>query len=374
MAKQLYQKYRPNSLDEIIGQDKTVLNLKKRFQEKTFPQSIVLIGESGLGKSSLERIIAMAIVCQNSDKVTGDPCLKCANCLDIINEDFLLSVHEKNCSNLGIDQIRELEEKSREQNFSGAPQVFILDEYQEMEAKAQKNLLKMIENENKNAYFLISTMDKSKIPDAVKARSQSFYLKQVDPNVLVEWMVSLLDKENIKYPGEFLDPDIGGLFVIADSCKGSPRTALSMLEQAIYSELWTEKEIMAEMDIISIEGLNTICAGIIQHQAEFVFTTKWSSELVYEIRARFVEVFKYLNGIEPKSEYFKKQIIELASISTKEKIEVILNVFFEMNRVFSNFWNQNFIEFSVLRAIHESELIDKKYLPSTPRQRIPLKG
>lgn len=369
MGQQWYQKHRPVSLGGIIGQEKTVLNLKKRFKERNFPQSFIFIGETGLGKTTLQRIVAMAIVCQNPDE-EGNPCCACDNCIDVMDEDFLLSVSEKNCSNLGVAEIREFEDKVNELDYTGAPQVIILDEYQEMESKAQKNLLKLMENVNSNAHFIIGTMNKNKVPEAAKNRSQTFHLKPVDPDTITAWLADILVKEAVDYPENFIDPDTGGLFVIAECSKGSPRTALSHLEQAVYSELWTGKEVMEELDIVSNESLNVICAGILQNIPENVFSMKWTNELLYQVRARFVDVFKYHSGVEIKSQYFKKQVVGLASVCSKEQVEKILNVFFDMNKVFTNYWNEKFIEFSVLRAMREASVLAKP----KKRERKPLKG
>jgi DNA polymerase-3 subunit gamma/tau len=369
MGKSFYQEYRPRTLDEIIGQDRTVKNLKKRFAEKNFSQSFVLIGGTGLGKTTIQRIIAMAIVCSHLDEKTGYPCLKCEHCRDIMEENFIMSVHEKNCSNMDIEQMREMEDEALKQDFSGAKQVFILDEFQELSTKSSKNILKLIENENDNVVFIIGAMDGNKVPDAVKNRSQTFYLKPVDSDVIAKWMVGILDDKKVKCPPEFFDPEKGSLFLIADSCGGSPRTALSTLEQAIYSELWSKEDLAKELKIYSSESLTEICEGILKGNVPKAFSNEWTEELFIGVRTRFVDVYKYINGIEPKSEFFKQQISYLASFSTKEILKIILTNFFELNKF--SYWKSSILDFFVIQSMNE---IEKLQVSTVKRERVPLKG
>ena len=338
-----YKKYRPKNLDDIVGQKKTVLNLKNRFMDRTIPQTTILIGESGLGKDTLARIIAMHIVCDNIDE-RGNPCCECKYCRDIIEENFNLSVRNENCSNLNVEKLRELEEDSNVLDWSGKPKVYILSEYQEIAHKASKNFLIQLENDNQNAYFIITSMEKFKIPEAVRDRGQTYYLKPVESNDLGMYLIDILDKERVDYPKSFVTD--GGLSILSENCVGSVRRAISYLEQIVYSELWTEKEIIKELELVSQESVIKIVKGIIKNETEVVFTEKWTDDLFKTVRSSFIEILKIKKGLKT---YRIDSFMGISQSVSEEQLQHILSVFFEMNKFY--YWNEELITFFVLQAM-----------------------
>jgi DNA polymerase-3 subunit gamma/tau len=347
---QLYQKHRSHSLEEIYGQEKIVDNLQQRFKDGNHAQSYVLAGETGLGKTTIARIIAMAITCDDPDE-NGNPCKKCEHCLDIINENFALATTERNCSNLNIDAVRALEDETVQMDFYGKPKVFILDEYQEMEHKASKNILKMIENVNPNCHFIITSMERWKIPEAVRNRSQNFIFKPLEMDEIAGLLCSILDEEKVEYPPEFFDPKTmkGGILTIAYFCNGSPRNAISMLEDCILSKLWTDEEIRKHFGFYTEESIINIMGGILTGDYVTAFKQEWTNELMRNIRSMFVTLYKSMNGVEDGKEYRKDMYKKLSGVATVEQVAYILDILFELNRM--SYLTTALIEFYILKAM-----------------------
>jgi len=320
---------------------------------------IFITGNSG--KDSIARIIAMAVTCDKPDTITGYPCLSCSSCKDVLEERFSHTVKNKNASNLTVDDMRDLENDANIYTWSKKPKVYIITEYQEMAHKASKNALEQFENNNPNAYFIITSMDKTKVPDAIKDRGQTYYLKDVEWEDLFKHLYSILEKEHVRYPAEFCDLEnaTGGLFTIAQNCTHSIRKAVSYLEQCVYAEAWSEQEVSKILEIYSNETIGKLVTAIISNDITTLLNEKWNESLLLEVRSMFLDVYKFKinidnlrNNQEQNSNYYNKAqntFIKNIAINTKiEKIKKILDILFEINKY--NYWNEKLIEFSILNC------------------------
>ncbi len=347
MSLQWSQKYKINSLDDVIGQEHVIKNLKNRFKLNNIPNVLLFIGKTGTGKSSLAHIVSMAIVCDHPDE-KGYPCLKCSSCQDILEEKFQKSVKQYNCSNINIDEMRNIESKAQSWDFTGKPKVFILDEFQEITEKASKNFLEFWSNKNLKAYFIINSMSAYKVPQAVQRRGQVFNLIAVSFDKIVFWLNNILQKENIKYPKEFIDSKTGGLFTIAQNCDGSPAVALSNLEQIAYSELWTDDQIRETLNFYSESTLMDVLKGCINKDESKVFKEQWTSKLFLELRTLLLELYKVKLSISFFS--FRKDILQSLSQGISiERLKYILTIFFDLD--IYKLTSDNYIEFYILQAI-----------------------
>jgi DNA polymerase-3 subunit gamma/tau len=194
--------YRPQDLDEVIGQDHVIKSLKELERKKAWPHALLFVGGTGVGKTSLARIVA--------HKLGADA----ANILEI-----------DAASNNGIDFMRSLQENLQYSAFGISPvKVIILDEVHFCSKPAWASLLKIIEEPPKHVYFMFCTTESDKVPDNIKTRCHVYALADVSADDIFD-LIDLVNSE------EKLDIPEKGLSVIANSCYGSPRRALTMLSK-----------------------------------------------------------------------------------------------------------------------------------------------
>jgi DNA polymerase-3 subunit gamma/tau len=173
MSKLLYQKYRATRFSEMVGNFKTVKELQFRAKERNLPQTILLSGNSGTGKTTLQRIISKALTCSNLSP-EGEPCNECSYCKDINNEDFMLACYEYNGAEIGKQQVLEIQERAETVSLQSKCKIFFIDEFQGLFVntdKALDTLLKIIEKPYKNTYFILGTMDLGAIQSHIKGKA-----------------------------------------------------------------------------------------------------------------------------------------------------------------------------------------------------------
>jgi len=226
-----YQKYRAKKFSEIIGQSHVTATLLESVKNGKFVHAYLLTGPRGIGKTSIARLLAKAINCQttledkkNGKPITGEPCNKCDTCKEI-NENKALDIIEIDAaSHTGVDDIRELIEKSRLHPTKLSKKVYIIDEVHMLSKNAFNALLKTLEEPPSHVVFILATTEVHKIPATVLSRAQRFDLKRAQKEEIIENLKRVAQAENIDIDEESLD-------LIAVSAFGGHRDALGLLEQ-----------------------------------------------------------------------------------------------------------------------------------------------
>ena len=302
----LAQKHRPITWKEIIGNQKIVEAIRNRCLTKQFPQVLYLCGQSGIGKSTLNKLIAMTTKCTHIDPTTGDPCGKCNYCTDIITEQYVLDNYVYNGGNMGVDEVRELESKLKTSSMMSNFKVIFIDEIQAMSNKptAQQLLLTLIEKPRKNVLFILGAMDDLKVPGSLQGRTVKYNLKRPALEEIATYLVNICKKEGL--------PDIENdekklevLMAIADNCGGSVRVATSYLENCIVDNIWSEKELMEVVGIISQSNILDFLGRIITGDTSCFNDYKVSNDIVEEMRKKCFIAYKHQCGIELN--YYEKQ-------------------------------------------------------------------
>ena len=220
----LYRKYRSQTFNEIIGQDLIATTLKQAVSSKKVSHAYLFSGPRGTGKTSLAKIFAKAMNCPN--QVNGEPCNHCEMCHDINNGSLEDVIEIDAASTNGVDEIREIREKSTYATSRATFKVYIIDEVHMLSTGAFNALLKTLEEPSENVVFILATTELHKIPATILSRVQRFEFKTITSSAIQEHLSSILDKEGISY-------DVAALSLIAHCAEGGMRDALSILDQAL---------------------------------------------------------------------------------------------------------------------------------------------
>ena len=223
----LARKWRPQSFNDVVGQKHIVRSLKNSIIEGKSAQSYLLTGTRGVGKTTLARILAKAIRCQDLDN--GNPCLKCPSCLDFSSDSSMDIQEVDGASNNSVENVRDIISSVQYLPVSGKYRVFIIDEVHMLSTSAFNALLKTLEEPPAHVIFIFATTDPQKIPQTVLSRVQRFDLLPLKKEQLVAHLKYISEKEEIIFES------LEDLDVLATKADGSVRDMLSALDQVLLS-------------------------------------------------------------------------------------------------------------------------------------------
>ena len=237
----LYRQYRPQKFSEVVGQKAIVATLRNSIINKRIAQAYLLCGPRGTGKTTIARIFAKAVNCENFD---GEPCNNCSNCEEITNGSHPDVIEIDAASNNSVDNIRDLIEKVRYAPIRGKYKVYIIDEVHMLSTGAFNALLKTLEEPPEHVIFILATTDPLKVPTTIISRCQRYNFGKINTNDLYEQLKKVSLEAKVKAEDKALK-------LIAGLANGGMRDALSLLDQCISyagDDLTTEK-------VIEIYGL-----------------------------------------------------------------------------------------------------------------------
>lgn len=224
MYQALYRKYRSQRFDDMVGQTVISTTLKKAVASGKISHAYLFSGPRGTGKTSAAKIFAKAMNCPN--QVDGEPCNQCDICRDITKGSLDDVIEIDAASNNGVDEIRDIRDKSTYAPSRATYKVYIIDEVHMLSTGAFNALLKTLEEPTENVVFILATTELHKIPATILSRVQRFEFKAIKLADIREHMASVLDEESVPY-------DKDALTLIARRAEGGMRDALSILDQAL---------------------------------------------------------------------------------------------------------------------------------------------
>src|ERR1051326_3214202 len=222
----LARKYRPQKFSEVIGQEHVTHTLKNAISQGRIAHGYIFSGHRGIGKTTVARILAMALNCRSSDQPTPEPCGVCESCTEIRAGNSVDVIEIDAATNRGIDEIRELREAARYRPARDRYKIYILDEAHQITDAAFNALLKTLEEPPPHIIFMMATTQAEDIPQTIRSRCQHFSFHAVKFDEIVGQLRAIANKEDIQADDE-------ALAVLAEAGDGSMRDALSIMDQAI---------------------------------------------------------------------------------------------------------------------------------------------
>jgi DNA polymerase-3 subunit gamma/tau len=224
----LARKYRPQKFSEVIGQDHVTRTLKNALEQGRTAHGYIFSGHRGIGKTTIARILAMALNCRASDKPSLEPCGVCESCTEIRAGNAVDVIEIDAATNRGIDEIRELREAARYRPARDRFKIYILDEAHQITDAAFNALLKTLEEPPGHVVFMMATTQPEDIPQTIRSRCQHFSFRAVRFEEILGQLRDLANRESV-------EADEDALALLAEAGDGSMRDALSILDQAIAS-------------------------------------------------------------------------------------------------------------------------------------------
>ena len=261
MYQALYRKYRSQTFGQLVGQQVVARTLRQAVEQEKISHAYLFSGPRGTGKTSVAKIFAKAMNCPN--QVNGEPCNDCYICESITNGSLEDVIEIDAASNNGVDEIRDIRDKSTYAPSLAKHKVYIIDEVHMLSTGAFNALLKTLEEPTENVVFILATTELHKIPATILSRVQRFEFKSIKLPDIVHHLESILATEGIAYEADAVQ-------IIARRAEGGMRDALSILDQALSLTAGSELTTAIAEEItgsISLAALDQYVAAILAHDA-----------------------------------------------------------------------------------------------------------
>jgi len=322
----LYQKYRPKTFKELIGQPHIKEILVESLKQKRVAHAYLFSGPRGTGKTSTARLLAKALNCENPKGV--EPCNKCANCLAFLEGNFMDLIEIDAASNRGIDNIRDLRDKIAFAPSKGKYKVYIIDEVHMLSKEAFNALLKTLEEPPKNVIFVLATTEPFAVPKTIVSRCQRFDFKPLSATDIYNVLKEISRIEKIKIDKE-------GLRLISVYSQGSLRDALSFLDQlsSLRAPI-NEDKVKKTLGIIEIGGMVKIFELLFLLDVEVIKAVRRELEKGFSANNLINSMLSYLEDIlfikstgETVSPQPKEIVAKMKEQASKVNLDMIANLY-----------------------------------------------
>ncbi len=384
MSETLYRKYRPNNFSEVIGQAHIVRTLSNSIQHQRISQAYLFTGPRGTGKTSVARIFAKTINCENLQGVIT--CEQCSACQLITQGKAMDIIEIDAASNTGVDNIRDLRETIALAPASLRYKVYIIDEVHMLSTGAFNALLKTLEEPPAHAIFILATTEIHKVPETIISRCQKFDFSRLSLPNIIEKLSLIAKKEKIKVEKDALE-------MIALAAEGGMRDAESLFGQIISLEDknitlqeveeilgTTDKKTVGEIAKLIIEKQSTLAITKINKLVEDGYDLQiFTKALINYFRQLMllkvnVTLEKYLLSEVPQDQI--KKMIKLVQVVGIDEIILVINLLIQAQKeIPSSILPQLPMEIAIIKATHQfpapekeftQEIVENNKLPETP--------
>jgi DNA polymerase-3 subunit gamma/tau len=369
-----YRKWRPQSFDEIIGQEYNIKTIRNAVANDRLSHCYIFCGPRGTGKTSTARILAKALNCKKG--ITPEPCNKCENCLSISDGSNVDVIEIDAASNRGIDEIRELREKVKYLPSSLRKKVYIIDEVHMLTTEAFNALLKVLEEPPGHVMFIMATTEPNKVLPTIMSRCQRFDFYPIPMDKIKEKLVKIARSEKISISDQALN-------LISRYADGSSRDADGILEQlaAFGEDKIKVNDVTALLGIAELDTLFELTDILIEkdlskalllvnkilssNQNIKVFVAEFIDHLydLYVIKS-YSDPFEVVNIGEDFKSRYKAQAEKLS----KEELEFFMDIFTGLLKQIR--WGEGskvFFKSTVVKAVNfitagENQVMEKSKL------------
>ncbi len=290
----LYRKYRPQTLDTLVGQEHVKKTLTSAIELGKISHAYLFTGPRGTGKTSTARILAKSLNCKNGPTI--HPCGECASCKDITNSIPIDVIEIDAASNRKVEDTQNILEKIQYVPVNSKFKIYIIDEVHMLTNHAFNALLKTLEEPPENVVFILATTEVHKVLDTIKSRCQRYDFRRITTDDIVKHLRFIANEEKIQITDD-------ALFAIAKNSAGGMRDSISLLDQ--LSIIGITKE-------VTVNDVNSILGRV-----SFDTLLKLSNKIISSSHSEAIEVLNeiYNSGNEPLqiltnlSEYFKNLLI-----------------------------------------------------------------
>lgn len=290
----LARKYRPQKFSDVIGQEHVTRTLQNAITQQRIAHGYIFSGHRGIGKTTVARILAMALNCRSAEKPAPEPCGVCDSCQEIRAGSSVDVIEIDAATNRGIDEIRELRDAARYRPARDRYKIYILDEAHQITDAAFNALLKTLEEPPSHIVFMMATTQPEDIPQTIRSRCQHFSFHAVRFDEIVRQLRDVAMQENIKAEDD-------ALAALAEAGDGSMRDALSVMDQAIACCADFEGASGAVLTASQVRGLmGTVSSDVLVRAMECVHRN--SSEDLLKLLDRLMT-----EGQSPS--HFAKQLV-----------------------------------------------------------------
>jgi len=259
MYQALYRKWRPQTFDQVVGQQHITETLKNQVKTGRLSHAYLFIGTRGTGKTTCARILAKAVNCEHP--VDGNPCGVCPACRGISDGSVLDVVELDAASNNGVDNVRALREEAVFTPASVRKRVYIIDEVHMLSASAFNALLKILEEPPEHLMFILATTELQKVPATILSRCQRHSFRRIDTPDIAEYLEYIAKQENFKLSHEAAE-------LIARLADGGVRDALSLLDQCSASATIDLEAVYSAMGLAGNRRTAQLMSSILDHDTD----------------------------------------------------------------------------------------------------------
>jgi len=313
----LARKWRPQTFEEVVGQQAVVRTLQNAIDRDRIPHAIIFSGVRGVGKTTLARLVAKALNCQKGP--TRTPCNKCEHCEEIMAGNAI-DIHEiDGASNRGIQEIRELKENIRFFPTKSRYKIIIIDEVHMLTTEAFNALLKTLEEPPEHVFFMFATTELHKIPITILSRCQRYELQKVSSKELFEFFTKIAEQEKVAISEWALN-------IIVREAGGSVRDGLSLLDQ-IFSfggDKISDEDVIQVLGLVDSQVVSSLAAAVLNND----FAT--GLKVLEETSSYGIDLKRLANDL---LYYFRALLICKVSTNPERLLDVPDQEFDEMRRI-----------------------------------------